>query len=127
MLAITVGISATLFGLDRDRAFYPTVMIVIASYYGLFAIMAGSVHSLVIEGAVIALFLAVSIAGFKYSLWLVVFALAAHGIFDLVHGRLVTNPGVPLWWPTFCLAYDGVAAAYLGWLLSRAKVKAGAT
>ena len=39
LLALAVGISATSLGLDRDRAFYPTVTIVIASYYALFAVM----------------------------------------------------------------------------------------
>ena len=126
-LAFTVGLSATLLGLDRDRAFYPTVMIVIASYYGLFAIMGGSVQVLAFESIPIMAFLVASIAGFKRSLWLVVAALAAHGVFDFVHGQLIANPGVPLWWPPFCGTYDVVAAAYLAWLLSRSKVRAAAT
>jgi len=127
VLALTVGLSATYIGLDRDRAFYPSVMIVIASYYALFAVMGGSMHALVIELIVIVAFLAASIAGFKRSLWLVVVALAAHGVFDLVHGNMIENPGVPTWWPHFCLAYDVVAAAYLAWLLWRSKVHAAAT
>ena len=125
-LALSVGLSATFLGLDRDRAFYPTVMIVIASYYGLFAIMSGSVQVLTFESIAIVAFLVASIAGFKRSLWLVVVALAAHGVYDFVHGQLIANPGVPLWWPPFCLAYDVVAAAYLAWLLSRSKVRAAA-
>jgi len=32
---------------------------------------------------------------------------------------LLSNPGVPGWWPAFCLAYDVTAAAYLAWLLKR--------
>jgi hypothetical protein len=32
LLAFAVGLLATAIGLDRDRAFYPTVTIVIASY-----------------------------------------------------------------------------------------------
>jgi len=32
VLALTVSGFATLVGLDRDRAFYPTVLVVIASY-----------------------------------------------------------------------------------------------
>jgi hypothetical protein len=55
---------------------------------------------------------------------IVVTAFAAHGIFDLVHAHLYANPGVPVWWPAFCLAYDVVAAAYLGWLLASKKVRA---
>ena len=102
-------------------------MIVIASFYALFAVMGGSIQVLVIESIVSVVFLGASIAGFKRSLWLVVAALAAHGVFDLVHGQVIENPGVPPWWPNFCLAYDVVAAAYLACLLSRSKAHVAAT
>ncbi|MDB5934125.1 MAG: hypothetical protein JWQ01_1469 [Massilia sp.] len=118
-LAAAVGLLATIVGLDRDRAFYPTVMIVIASYYVLFAISGGTTASIVIETAVMLLFAGAAIAGFKRSLWLVVAALAAHGIFDWLHSPMISNPGVPPWWPQFCLAYDVVAAAYLAIRLTR--------
>lgn len=42
VLAFSVGLLMTFIGLDRDRAFYPTVMIIIASYYALFAVMGAS-------------------------------------------------------------------------------------
>jgi len=99
-------------------------MIVIASYYALFAVMGGSGRALAIESIVIGAFLGASIAGFRTSLWVVVAALAIHGVFDFIHGRLIVNPGVPAWWPPFCLSYDVVAAAYLAWLLSRSRVRA---
>ena len=127
VVALSVGLSATFSGLDRDRAFYPTVMIVIATYYALFAVMGGSPQALGLESMVIVAFLVASIAGFRRTLWLVVAALAAHGVFDFFHGQLIPNPGVPAWWPQFCLAYDVVAAAYLATLLSRSKVRAAAT
>jgi hypothetical protein len=126
-LALAVGLLATFVGLDRDRAFYPTVLIVIAAYYGLFAVMSGSNRVLALEAIAIAAFAAAAVAGFRRSLWLVAGALAAHGMYDLVHGQLIANPGVPLWWPGFCLAYDLVAAAYLAWLLSSSKVRAAGT
>jgi len=119
VLAFAVGVLATIVGLDRDRAFYPTVMVVIGSYYALFAVMGGSTHALLIEAAVATVFLAAALVGFKHSLWLVVAALATHSILDVFHGRLIANPGVPVWWPAFCLAYDGVAAGYLAFLLLR--------
>lgn len=112
-LAVAVGLLATIVGFDRDRAFYPTVMIVIASYYVLFAVSGGAMSSILVETAVMALFAIAAIAGFRRSLWLVVAALTAHGIFDWVHGSMIANPGVPPWWPPFCLAYDVVAAGYL--------------
>jgi hypothetical protein len=119
LLAFAVGLMATAVGLDRDRAFYPTVTIVIASYYVLFAVMGGSTQALVLESVMGAVFLAMAVAGFKSSLWVVVGALAAHGIQDFAHDRVISNLGVPLWWPAFCGAFDLTAAAYLAWLLKK--------
>lgn len=123
-LAVIVGLFATAVGLDRDRAFYPTVTIVVASYYALFAVMGASMHALMLESLVGAVFLALAAAGFRSSLWVVVAALAGHGIFDLAHGSLIANPGVPGWWPAFCLMYDVTAATYLAWLLTRGRIRA---
>ena len=117
VLAVAVAVFARRVGLDRDRAFYPTVMIVIASYYVLFAAMSGSVQTVVIESVVMALFAAAAVAGFKSSAWIVVAALAGHGVFDALHGYVIENTGVPAWWPAWCLAYDVAAAAGLAWLL----------
>ena len=126
LLAFSVGLFASGVGLDRDRAFYPVVTIVIASYYALFAVMGASTHTLVLESLVWAVFLAVAVTGFRWSLWVVVVALAAHGLFDLTHAAIISNPGVPRWWPGFCLAYDVTAAAYLAWLLKSGRIRAAA-
>lgn len=126
ILAVVVSGTASLLRLDRDRAFYPTILVVIASYYALFAVMAGSGQALIIECTVIIVFLAAAGVGFRYSLWLVVAGLVAHGIFDALHGQLITNPGVPVWWSQFCLTYDVVASGYLAWLLLRRTVPAHA-
>jgi len=124
LLAFAVGLFATATGLDRDRSFYPTVMIVIGSLYALFAVMGGSTHALVLESVAGAAFLGAAVLGFKSSLWIVVAALAAHGAFDLTHGRFISNPGVPAWWPAFCLTYDVTAAAYLAWMLRAGRIQA---
>ncbi len=117
VLALAVSGLATAAGFDRDRAFYPVLAMVIASYYGLFAIMGGSAGTLMAESAVLAAFVLISILGFKLNLWLIVAALFAHGVFDFLHARLIPNPGVPAWWPGFCLTYDVAAAGYLAWIL----------
>ena len=124
LLAFAVGLMATIVGLDRDRAFYPTVTIVIAFLYALFAVMGASTQALLLELLAGSVFLAVAIAGFRSSLWAVAVALAAHGLFDLAHDRVISNPGVPPWWPAFCLAYDLTAAAYLAWLLKTGRLRA---
>jgi hypothetical protein len=53
VLAMAAGMSATFIGLDTDRAFYPTVLIVIASYYDLFAFMGASTRTLIGECVII--------------------------------------------------------------------------
>jgi len=125
VLALLAGLALTWAGMDRDRAVYPVVMIVIASYYVLFAVLGNSPQSQLIESSIFVLFFGMAIAGFRSNLWLVVLALAMHGAFDMVHGLLVANPGVPVWWPGFCAAYDLVAAAYLGGLLASGRLRAG--
>ena len=117
-LALAVcGIIGTVIGFDRDRAFYPTVTIVVALLYALFAVMAGSPAVLAAESVAIAAFVAVAIIGFKTNPWLLVAALIAHGMYDAVHGRIIANPGVPAWWPAFCAGFDVMAGVYLGWRL----------
>ena len=126
VLSLVVALFARFVGFDRDRAFYPTVMIVIASYYVLFAAMSGSVQTVVIESLVMMLFAAAAVAGFKSSAWIVVVGLAGHGVFDAVHGYVIENAGMPVWWPPWCFAYDVGAAAGLGWLLRRGLIASNA-
>ena len=124
LLALAVGLFGTALRWDRDRAFYPTVTIVVASYYVLFAVMGASTQTLVLELIAGAGFLLAAAMGFRWSLWIVVVALAGHGVFDLVHGAVITNPGVPTWWPNFCLSYDVMAAGYLAWLIRSGRIDA---
>lgn len=112
-IALVVSLSATFVGLDKDRAFYPTLMAVIASTYVLFGAMGGSDWTVVMELFIMAAFLVAVVLGFKRNLWFIVAAMAAHGLLDLFHGHVVANPGVPIWWPMFCMTYDISAAVYL--------------
>jgi len=126
VLSIGVALFARRVGFDRDGAFYPTVLIVVASYYVLFAAMSGSIQTVVLESVVMTVFVIAAVAGFKGSAWIIVAALAGHGVQDAVHSHIVANAGVPAWWPAWCLAYDIGAAAALAWLLMRADLPARA-
>lgn len=128
VIGVIVALSVSVFlgtaaGFERNRAFYPTVAIVVATYYALFAIMGGSLQALALECLVIAGFIIAAVVGFKFNLWWAAGALFAHGVFDFFHGHLIVNPGVPVWWPGWCLSYDVTAAAYLAWLLKSSKIK----
>jgi hypothetical protein len=120
VLSLAVAVFARWVGFDRDRAFYPAVLIVIASYYVLFAAMSGSIQTVFLESALMTVFVIAAVAGFKGSAWIIVGALAGHGVQDAVHVHIVANAGVPAWWPAWCLAYDVGAAGALAWLLMRA-------
>ena len=119
VLALLAYLFANRVGLDRDRAFYPTVLVVVALLYDLFAVMGGSPGALRAELVGTAVFIVFVVLGFRRNLWFAVSGLAGHGVFDLAHPHLITNQGVPAWWPAFCLAYDVTAAAGLAWLLHR--------
>lgn len=126
ILAVAVGLLGTFVGFERDRAFYSTVLIVVASYYALFAIVGGSTHALVLEALVGGAFLLAAVIGFRTSMWVVAVGLAGHGIFDMVHGGIIANPGLPDYWPAFCAAFDVVAGGYLAWVIGRGRVAAAA-
>ncbi len=115
--AVAIGLFATVIGFDKERSFYPVVLIVIAALYLLFAVMAGSTETLVAETIPALVFVAMAAIGFRKTPWLVVAGLALHGVFDFFHHAVIANPGVPVWWPGWCLAYDVVAAAYLATLI----------
>lgn len=119
ILAAATVCSATGIGLARERSFYPIVLIVIGSYYVLFAAMAASRRTLVVESVVASIFLLFAVIGFKRNLRFVVAALIGHGMFDFVHHFFLDNPGVPHWWPGFCLAFDAILGVFLALRLMR--------
>jgi hypothetical protein len=119
VLSAGVAIFGRYSGFDRDRSFYPTVTIVIALTYVLFAAMGDSLHTILVESVVMSVFAIAAVVGFKSSAWIIVAALAGHGVFDALRGQFLENAGVPVWWPAFCLAYDLGAAAGLAWILRR--------
>ncbi len=116
-LALLTILAGRVIGLDRDRALYPVVLVVVALIYVLFAAMTGSTRVVGTEVAIALPFFVLMHWGFRASLWWVVAGLAAHGLLDSVHGHVVANGGVPGWWPAFCASYDIAAAAGLAVLL----------
>jgi hypothetical protein len=121
LLSLAVAGLASSVGFDRDRVYYPVLLIVIATYYVLFASMGASGRVVILESTVAAGFLLIAVIGFKSNLWVVVAAMVGHGVFDFVHQRFIDNSGVPRWWPGFCLAFDAMTGGFLAVLLVRRK------
>ena len=65
-----------------------------------------------------------AVGGLKTSRWLAAAGIAGHGAFDVfVYPALVTNSGLPVWWPGFCGTIDFVIGGWLAgqlWLAARA-------
>ena len=91
-VAVLVCLFAMLSGFDRDRVFYSTLVVVVAHYYILFAVLGSSTSALVMESLVATVFVAVAVIGFKKNLWLIVAGLVGHGVFDFFHHLLIQNP-----------------------------------
>jgi len=128
----TVGITLAVFfcaaaaglGMDRERAFYPAVVIAVASYYVAFAVVDSRTEVMVSEAAIAAVFIAAAVAGFKCNPWFAVAALGGHGVTDAFHHHLVHNTGVPQVWPGFCMSFDLAAALIVAWaMLMRAPAR----
>jgi hypothetical protein len=113
LLSLAVAAFAATVGFDRDRSFYPTLLIVIASSYVLFAVMGASGSTLALEISVALGFSALAVIGYTKIPWLVAAAIVGHGLFDLVHQSWINNPGVPPWWPGFCSTFDVIFGAWV--------------
>lgn len=116
LLALASVVMALMVKFDR-RTFYATVLIVVATYFVLFAAMSGVMRAVVLESLVMGLFIVLAAVGYRRSEWFVVAGLAAHGLSDFVHGAIIANSGTPSWWPGFCASYDIAAAIALAWII----------
>jgi hypothetical protein len=124
ILALLFCGAAAWLGMDRERVFYPAVVMAVASYYLAFAVVDGRSEVMLSEVAIAAVFIAGAVAGFKYSPWIAVVALGGHGVMDGLHHLLVHNASVPRSWPGFCGSFD-VTAAVLVALVMLARARGG--
>jgi len=103
--------------LRGERWLYSLGLPVLPGLYAMFALLAGeravSVQEMIYGAPFVVagfLFLFVSVRNSAVAVgvfWLL------HGMYDLVHGRLLANPGVPVWYPVFCCVVDVVVGLYV--------------
>ena len=103
--------------LERTRWVYPALLATFPVYYLVFAIYASDHSALLGEFAAGAVFFAVSFIAYKFRSFATLLVLAigylAHGAYDFFHDQLLSNSGVPSWWPEFCGSVDAVIGGYL--------------
>jgi hypothetical protein len=104
LCAVAIAVAGRCSGFEKDRSFYPTVLIVIASYYLLFAAMAN--EAIIAESLGLAMFSGIALVGAFLAPWLVGAGIILHGVFDLTHSHFIDNRGVPSWWAAFCATVD---------------------
>ena len=102
---------------------YSLGLLTLPSLYALFALQAGEqalsakemIYGIpfVVAGVLFTLVSIRQSAVVVGALWIL------HGVYDLTHSRLFTNPGVPGWYPVWCFSVDVVVGAYLLWLSRR--------
>ncbi|MGY1831925.1 hypothetical protein ACI8AA_16070 [Geodermatophilus sp. SYSU D01180] len=99
-----------------DATVYALGIVLIAAVYIGFAVADGRGRVVAVETVVAAVFVLVAAAGVTGPAWLLVAALAGHGLKDLWQHRtgFVANTR---WWPPFCAAVDVVAAALIAVLV----------
>ena len=115
VLAVILAIFGRLTNFDRDRSYYAVVLIVIAPYYGLFACIAN--EAIVAEIFVASIFsILATLGGLRWQILLGI-GISLHGVFDLMHGYIINNPGVPIWWPAFCASIDIVLGLWVIFLV----------
>jgi hypothetical protein len=94
-LALAICTFAAAVGLDRQRAFYATMVLVVATYYVLFAVLGGTLRSLLSESLVAIAFFALAAFAFKKNEWLIVAGLVAMAYSIASTTCSSTTPGSP--------------------------------
>jgi hypothetical protein len=106
-----------------QRWLYSIGLLVLPSLYAIFALQAGeqavAVKEMIYGAPYVVAGLAFAFVSVRQSAVVVGALWILHGMYDLTHGRLITNAGVPVWYPLFCFSVDVVVGAYLLWLSRR--------
>jgi hypothetical protein len=106
-----------------QRWLYAIGLLTLPSLYAFFALQVGElavgVQEMVYGIPFVVAGLVFAFVSIRQSAVLVGAFWILHGVYDLMHSRLITNAGVPGWYPVWCFSVDVVIGAYLLWLSRR--------
>ena len=125
LIGATVGVLTILLArfIRGERWVYSVGLLTLPSLYACFALRAGeqavAVREMIYGIPYVVAGLMFTFVGVRQSAIVVGLLWLLHGLYDLVHGRLITNPGVPGWYPIWCCVVDVVIGSYLLWLSRR--------
>jgi len=125
LIGVAVGVFTIVLAriIRGQRWLYSLGLLTLPSLYACFALQAGEqavglkemIYGLpfVVVGLVLAFVSVRQSAVVVGAFWIL------HGLYDLMHSQVITNAGVPAWYPVFCFSVDVVIGAYLLWLSRR--------
>lgn len=106
-----------------ERWLYSLGLLTLPSLYALFALLVGersvSAREMLYGVPFLAAGLLFALVSIRQSAAMVGAFWIIHGLYDLIHDRLITNVGVPGWYPVWCFSVDVVVGGYLLWLSRR--------
>jgi hypothetical protein len=125
LLGVAVGVLTIVSAriIRGQRWLYSLGLLILPSLYAFFALQAGeqavAVKEMIYGIPFVAAGLVFAIVSVRQSAVVVGAFWILHGLYDLTHSRLITNTGVPGWYPVWCFSVDVVIGAYLLWLSRR--------
>ena len=125
LIGAAVGVLTIVFArfIRGERWLYSLGLLTLPSLYAFFALQAGEkavgVKELIYGVPYLVAGLVFAFVSVRRSAVVVGVFWLLHGLYDLVHSRLITNIGVPHWYPIWCCVVDVVIGAYLLWLSRR--------
>jgi len=106
-----------------ERWLYSLGLLTLPSIYAFFALEAGEqavgFKEMVYGVPFLVAGLVFAVVSVRHSAIVVGVFWLLHGLYDLAHSQLITNIGVPSWYPIFCFVVDAVIGLYLLWLSRR--------
>ncbi len=106
-----------------ERWLYALGLLTLPGLYAFFALQAGEpavgVKEMIYGAPYVVAGLVFAFVSVRQSAVVVGAFWLLHGLYDLVHSQLITNTGVPVWYPVFCFVVDAVVGTYLLWLSRR--------
>ena len=125
LVGVAVGVLTIVLAriIRGQRWLYSLGLLTLPSLYAFFALRAGEpalgVKEMIYGVPFLIVGLVFAFVGVRQSAVVVGAFWILHGLYDLTHRRLITNAGVPGWYPFFCFSVDVVIGGYLLWLSRR--------
>ena len=125
LIGVAVGVLTIVFAriIRGQHWLYSLGLLTLPGLYAFFALQAGEqavgIKEMIYGLPYVVAGLVFAFVGIRRSAVVVGAFWILHGLYDLTHSQLITNAGVPDWYPVFCFSVDVVIGAYLLWLSRR--------